>query len=148
MPAYREGLGVVRLFDGTFVAGTVLVILAVALAGAALVRDDLPVVGSGVGALLAVAVLGMAACAVAGISQAPALGWTAPGIVLGIVVGVVALVVVGAGVFGWSAILQPVAGLVPGRTTAPADVRVAIFALAGLIGLKWIVGVAMAAANR
>ena len=138
----------VRLFDGTFVTGTALVILAVGLAVAALLRDELPVVGSGVGALLAVAVLGMAACATAGISQAPVLGWTSPGVVIGIVVGVLAIVVVAAGAFGWSALLQPVAGLVPGRAGTPSDVRVAIFALAALIGLKWVVGVAMAVANR
>ena len=66
----------VKLFDATFMLGTVLVVLAVGIAVAAITREDLPLVGTGVGALIAVAVVGMVACAVAGVSQAPIAGWT------------------------------------------------------------------------
>jgi hypothetical protein len=145
------GLGdrvVVRMFDSTFVLGTVLVVLALGIAVAAEMRADLPLVGTGTGALIAVAVIGMAGCAVGGISQAPAAGWTSPAILAGIVLGVAALVVVAAGVFGWTGVLQPITQLLPGQpgTTAPA--RAATVALGGLIGMKWLIATAMAALAR
>ena len=138
----------VRLFDTTFMLGTFLVVLALGIAVAAIARNDLPLVGTGVGALIAVAVIGMAGCAIGGISQAPAAGWTTPGIVLGVVLGVVALVVVAAGVFGWTAVLQPVAQLVPGDASTWSPARTAIVALAALIAVKWLVATVMAAVAR
>jgi hypothetical protein len=56
----------------------VLVVLALGVAYGAITDPDLPIVGSGRGALLAVAVLGMAGCGVGGLSQAPVLGWSHP----------------------------------------------------------------------
>lgn len=139
----------VKLFDTTFFVGSFLVLAALAVAFLALTRNDLPLVGTGVGALVTVAVIGMAGCAVGGISQAPTLGWTAPTIVLGVVLGVVALAIVGAGIFGWSAILEPIGRFVPGpATTAVTAVRTAIFALGVLIAAKWLVAVGMAATAR
>jgi hypothetical protein len=136
---------VVRLFDSTFVLGSVLVLLALGIAVAAAMRADLPLVGTGVGALIAVAVIGMAGCAVGGISQAPAAGWTNPAVVAGIVLGVVALVVTAAGVFGWSGVLQPVAQLIPGQGESVAPARGAIVALGAVIALKWLIATVMAA---
>lgn len=138
----------VKLFDTTFITGSVLVLAALAVAFLAVTRDSVPIVGTGVGALLTVAVLGMAGCAVAGISQAPVLGWTAPMILLGTVLGVIALAVIAAGVFGWSWLLQPIAGFVPGETSAAAPARTAILALAGVIAIKWATGIWMAATAR
>ncbi len=145
------GLGdaaVVRLFDATFMLGTILVVVAIGVAVAAVTRDDLPLVGTGVGALIAVAVIGMAGCAVGGIAQAPVAGWTSPTIILGIVLGVVALVVVAAGVFGWTGVLQPVAQLVPGHAGTLVPARVAIVVLGALIAVKWLIATAMAAVAR
>jgi hypothetical protein len=139
----------VKLFDATFFLGTFLVVVALVIAYAALTRDSLPIVGVGRGALLTVAVVGMAGCAVAGISQAPVLGWTDPMIVLGSVLGVIALVVLGAGLFSWDGVLQPIAGLVPTRTgQVDQTVRVAIVALSGMIAIKWAIGLAMATFAR
>jgi hypothetical protein len=137
-----------KIFDTTFLAGSVLVIAALVVAALALTRDELPLVGTGVGALLAVAAIGMAGCAVGGISQAPVVGWTTPTIVLGIVLGVIALVIVAAGAFGWSGILQPIAQLVPGDAATLTPARTAVFALAVLIAVKWLIGIAMAATAR
>jgi hypothetical protein len=136
---------VVKLFDTTFIVGTCLVLAALAVAFLALNRDDLPVLGTGVGALLAVGMIGMAGCAIGGISQAPVVGWTAPTIILGIVLGVISLVVVGAGIFGWDALLQPIAQFVQGQAASVSTVRTAIFALAVLIAVKWVIAVGMAA---
>ena len=137
----------VKLFDSTFILGSVLVVAALVVAAAAISRDDLPVIGTGVGALLAVAALGVAGCAVAGISQAPALGWTAPTVLLGAALGLAALLVIAAGVLGWSAVLEPIGQFVPGRAK-PAPVTTAIFALALLIGAKWVIATLMAAMTR
>ena len=135
----------VRLFDATFMVGTLLVLMALAIAFAAITRDDPPLVGTGVGALIAVAVIGMAGCAVGGISQAPVAGWTSPTIVLGIALGVLALVVIAAGVFGWAGILQPVAQFVPGQAGTPTPARTAIAALGALMAVKWLIATGMAA---
>jgi hypothetical protein len=139
----------VRLFDTTFIVGALLVIAALVIAIAALTRESLPIIGVGRGALVAVAIAGMAGCAVAGISQASSLGWTDTMILLGSVLGVVALLVVAAGLFGWDGVLQPVAGFVPSRAgDVDQTVRVAIAALSAVIGLKWVIGIAMAAFAR
>ena len=136
----------VKLFDGTFLAGTLLVALAVAIALMAAAGRELPWVGVGRGALIAVALVGMAGCAIGGIGQAPSIGWTHPVTIIGILLGIVALAVIGAGLFGWSTVLQPVSGLVPGSTPAGLDetLRVALIALAGVIVIKWVVALGLA----
>lgn len=136
----------VRLFDGPFLGGTVLAALAVVLALVAASGRELPWLGAGVGALVAVAIVGMASCMVGGVGQAPAVGWTHPVTIVGIVLGIATLVVIAAGLFGWSAILQPVSGLIPGSAAAGVSetVRTALVALAGLLVVKWLVAVGLA----
>jgi hypothetical protein len=103
---------------------------------------DLPFIGSGRGALLAVAVLGMAGCSIGGLSRAPALGWSHPFIVIGSILGVVALVVIASGLFEWDGLLRPFAQLVPGQAVAGAStVQLAIVGLAGVIAVKALIGV-------
>jgi hypothetical protein len=129
-------------FDASFLTGVVLVVLALGVAYGAMADPDLPIVGSGRGALLAVAVLGMAGCSVGGLSQAPVLGWSHPYIVVGSVLGVFALVVIASGLLEWDLVLRPVAQLVPGRFAADASaVQLAIVALAGVIVMKALIGV-------
>ena len=125
-----------RLLDTTFTLGTVLVLAAVGIAVAAVTRDDLPLVGTGVAALVAVALFGMAGCAVAGISQAPVAGWTSPTMLLGVVLGLVALVVVAAGVFGWTDVLEPVVSLVGINATTVTPARTATAVLGTLIAAE------------
>ncbi|HEU4672276.1 MAG TPA: hypothetical protein VFS32_05190 [Candidatus Limnocylindrales bacterium] len=134
----------VRLFDGTFLAGTALVVVALAVAAAAVARADIPIVGNGAGALLLVAVVGMAACMVGGISQAPTVGWTAPSIMAGTALGLLAIAIVAAGLLGWAAVFQPIAGLLPSAEPAVMSIRAATVVLAALIAVKWLVAVAMA----
>ena len=55
------------------------------LAWMALDASSVPIVGTTRGALIAIALLGMAACAVAGIGQAPTIGWTHPITIFGII---------------------------------------------------------------
>jgi hypothetical protein len=131
--------------DGTFWAGGALVLVTLAVAIGAVVSPSLPIIGSGRLALVAVAVLGMAACMVAGIGQAPTIGWTHPAVIVGSILGVLALVVILAGLGGWS-VVQPV-GDVVARVTGSAEVTIeqsAIVALAGIVVVKWVVGVVLA----
>jgi len=137
-----------RLGDSTFLLGSLLVLAALAVAAAAIMKVDLPVIGAGAGALIAVAVIGMAGCAVAGISQAPTVGWTAPTIIFGTVLGVAALLIIGAGIFGWTPVLEPIGKLVPGQIAPLSPAQTAIFALAALIAVKWVVAIGMAVTAR
>lgn len=131
--------------DASSLAGLVLVALALCVAGAAIADPDLPVVGSGRGALLAVAVLGMVGCSVGGLSRAPVLGWSHPFIVVGSILGVVALVVIASGLLESDVVLRPVAQLAPGGLAADLSaVQLAIVALAGVIVAKTAIGVAYA----
>ncbi len=134
--------------DGSVLFGSLLVLAAVGTAAAALTMDSLPIVGSGRGALLAIALFGIAGCTVAGISQAPVLGWTSPAVIIGTVLGIAAVAVIGAGLFGWEGLLRPVAQLVPGGAAiAVTTERIAIFWLAVIIGAKWVIGVALLVVN-
>jgi hypothetical protein len=138
----------VKLFDGTFLLGSALVVVALAIAVAALMKIDLPILGAGAGALLAVAAIGMAGCAVGGISQAPAIGWTAPMILVGTVLGIAALLIIAAGLFGWTPVLEPIGRFVPAGIAPLTGAQTAIFALAAVIAVKWVIAIGMAIANR
>jgi hypothetical protein len=137
---------VVKLFDGTFLAGTLLVVVAVVIALLAAAGRELPWIGVGRGALIAVAVVGVAGCAVGGIGQAPTIGWAHPVTIIGLLLGIAALAIIGAGLFGWSEVRQPVSGFIPGSTPSGLDetLRVALITLAGLMVLKWLVAVGLA----
>jgi hypothetical protein len=129
----------------SFVLGTVGVGVTLWLAWMALTSESVPVVGTARGALIAIAIVGMASCAVGGIGQAPVIGWTHPLTIFGIVAGVLALVLAGAGLFGWDALLQPAAGVVPmGAAVAATTERIAIGLLAAHIAVKWILGIPLA----
>jgi hypothetical protein len=126
----------------SFLLGTAGVALTIWLAWIALTGDSVPVIGTARGALIAIVILGMAACGVGGIGQAPTIGWTHPITVFGIVVGILALVISGAGLFGWDGLLRPAADVVPmGTGVAATTERLAIGLLAALIAVKWVVGI-------
>lgn len=140
----RKG-GIAMPIFPAFVLGTAGVAVTLWLAWMALTSDSVPVVGTARSALIAIAIVGMAACAVAGIGQAPAIGWSHPLTIIGIVVGVLALAIAGAGIFGWDALVRPAAGVIPmGTTVAATTERIAIGLLAALITAKWILGIPLA----
>jgi hypothetical protein len=140
----REG-GIGMPTGIALILGTAGVVVTLWLAWLALTSDAVPIVGTARGALIAIAVVGMTACAVAGIGQAPLIGWTHPVTIIGIIAGVVALALVGAGLLGWDGLVRPAAGIVPvGATVAATTERLAIGLLAGLIAIKWVVGIVQA----
>jgi hypothetical protein len=132
-------------FDVSFFVGLAFVLAAIAVAAVAVGGRALPIVGTGRGALIAVAVIGMTGCAVAGISQTTTFGWTHPVMILGSVLGIVALAVIAAGIFGWDPLVRPVASLVPGGTLIAATTeQLAIVAIAAMIALKFVINLAFA----
>ena len=133
-----------KLFDATFLGGTILAVLAVGLAWAAITRVELPVLGSGAWLLLAIGVVGLASCAVGGIGTVTEFDITQPRILIGTVLGVVAIVIVIAGLLGWTAPVQPLVQLVPGEAASVSAVQLASLALAGLIATKWVIATGLA----
>jgi hypothetical protein len=132
-------------FDAAFFVGLLFVLSALALASLAINGRALPIVGAGRGALIAVVMIGMAGCAIAGISQTTTFGWTHPVMILGSVLGVVALAVIAAGILGWDGILRPVATLMPGGSLVAATTeQLALVAIAGIIALKFAINVIFA----
>ncbi len=129
----------------SFALGSVGVAASLWLAWMALTNDSVPIVGSVRGALIAVVIIGMAACSVAGIGLAPDIGRTHPITIFGIVVGLLALAIAGAGLFGWDGLVRFADGLLPLGTGLTATTeRLAIGLLAGLIALKWVAGIPLA----
>jgi hypothetical protein len=132
-------------FDVSFFIGLAFVLAAIAVAAVAAGGRALPMVGTGRGALIAVAVIGMTGCAVAGISQTTTFGWTHPVMILGSVLGVVALAVIAAGIFGWDPVVRPVASLAPGGTLIAATTeQLAIVAIAAMIAVKFVINLGFA----
>jgi hypothetical protein len=128
-----------------FGLGTLGVAITLWLTAATLSSDSIPVVGTARGTLIAMAAIGMVACAVAGIGQAPVIGWSHPISVIGTVFGIAALITIGAGLVGWDGLLRPAAALVPAAATVELTTeRLAIAVLAAIISLKWVVGIALA----
>jgi hypothetical protein len=132
-------------FDAAFFVGLLFVLSALTLASLAINGRALPIVGAGRGALIAVVMIGMAGCAIAGISQTTTFGWTHPVMILGSVLGVVALAVIAAGILGWDGILRPIATLMPGGSLVAATTeQLALVAIAGIIALKFAINVIFA----
>jgi hypothetical protein len=95
-------------------------------------------------AFVALAVLGFAMCAIAGIGNTQAtLGWAHPVTFAGIILGVSALALVVIVLTGHSAVLTPLVTVVSqGTVTAVSGDRVAFYLLAGVILIKWVLGYA------
>ncbi len=102
----------------------VLGLLAVGLVFMILTGRDVPVVGNGSGALLALGIIGMAMCTLSGIGTVQStLGWTHPLTIAGSILGVAALLVVA----------LPLLGV---RLPLVADTRSAVLALAVIMLIK------------
>jgi len=135
----------VKPFDAPFFVGLIFVVASIAIAIAALNGRGLPIFGTGRGALIAVLVVGMSGCAIAGVSQATPLGWAHPLIITGSVLGVVAFAIIAAGLFGWDPVVRPLAALAPGGALVRATTEeLALVAIAGMIALKFLINLGYA----
>jgi hypothetical protein len=102
----------------------VLGLLAVGLVFMVLTGRDVPIVGNGAGALLALGLIGIALCTLGGIGTVQStLGWTHPLTILGSILGVAALLVVVLPLLGVHLPMMP-------------DTRSAVLALAVIMLIK------------
>ncbi len=107
--------GIITLVLGLLAAGLVFMVLT---------GRDVPLVGNGAGALLALGVIGMAMCTLSGIGSVQStLGWTHPLTIIGSILGVLALLVVA----------LPLLGV---QLPLIADTRSAVLALAVIMLVK------------
>ena len=98
-----------------------------------------PIFGSDRSALIALVVVGFAMCAGSGIGN-PA-GTTPPGGPLSIVAGaagVMALVVLVSVIAGWTAVLDPLAGVIYGSSSTATVDRIGVVLVGVLIAISWI----------
>ena len=107
--------GIITLVLGVLAAGLVFMVLT---------GRDVPLVGNGAGALLALGLIGLAMCTLGGIGTVQGtLGWTHPLTIIGSILGVAALLVVALPLFG---VHLPLV----------ADTRSAVLALAVIMLVK------------
>ena len=108
----------------------------------ALTNRPFPLIGShDRAALWAVFGLGVTMCAIAGISQtSTSLGWLHPITLIGIALGVLAVVPLLLVLFGWTAPLTSAGHLFSGGFATLSVERIAIVALGLLILVKWVLG--------
>jgi hypothetical protein len=107
--------GLITLVLGLLAAGLVFMLLA---------GRDVPIVGNGAGALLALGLIGIALCSLGGIGTVQGtLGWTHPLTILGSILGVAALLVVVLPLLGVHLPMMP-------------DTRSAVLALAVIMLIK------------
>jgi hypothetical protein len=107
--------GIITLVLGLLAAGLVFMILT---------GRDVPIVGNGAGALLALGVIGIAMCTLSGIGSVQGtLSWTHPLTIVGSILGVAALLVVALPLFGVQLPFIP-------------DLRSAVLALAVIMLVK------------
>jgi len=107
--------GLITLVLGLLAAGLVFMVLT---------GRDVPIVGNGAGALLALGLIGLAMCTLGGIGTVQGtLGWTHPLTIIGSILGVAALLVVVLPLFGVHLPMMP-------------DTRSAVLALAVIMLVK------------
>jgi len=129
-------------FTGNAFAANALGILAMIIVVGLLANIRLPLLGSDRDAFIALLIVGMTMCALGGIGRAQStLGWTDPVTIVGIVIGSAALVLAATVLTGRAGFLAPVAAVVGGTTTLEsATYRTATMVLAGLMAMKWAIG--------
>ena len=107
--------GLITLVLGLLAAGLVFMVLT---------GRDVPIVGNGAGALLALGIIGISMCTMSGIGSVQGtLGWTHPLTIIGSILGVAALLVVALPLLGVHLPLIP-------------DTRSAVLALAVIMLIK------------
>jgi len=120
---------------GTVIASFIGLVIA-AIVFATMTNTPIPLLGSDRAALVTVVALGFAMCVTSGWGAAGALP-NGPLSVVAAIAGILTLVVLGAVVFGWTLIVDPLAGVIYGSTSASAD-KVGVLTVGVLIAISWI----------
>jgi hypothetical protein len=122
------------IHPGSIVA-TVLGLLAAAIVWASLAGIPLPMLGER-GALVALVIVGFAMCATSGWGSTGSIP-SGPLSVIAAVSGILTLVVLGAVIFGWTALIDPVSGVFYGDQSVAAD-KVAVLMVGILLAISWL----------
>ncbi len=123
-------------FNSGPIVATIFGIPAVAIVLAALNDASLPVLGSGVGALLALWVLVSLMCARGIVSMRARFG-AARSFLVGAPLGILALAFILSGLLGWSPLLQPIADVMAGPGALVSLDRAAIVGVGAVMLVKW-----------
>jgi len=123
-------------FNSGPIVATIFGIPAVAIVLAALDDASLPVLGSGVGALLALWVLVSLMCARGIVSMRDRFG-AGRSFLVGAPLGILALAFILSGLFGWSPLLQPIANAMAGPGAFVSLDRAAIVGVGAVMLVKW-----------
>lgn len=119
---------------GTIVA-TLLGLVAAGIVWATLAGAPLPVLGDR-GALVALVVVGFAMCVTSGWGSTGSVP-SGPLATIAAVSGILTLVVLGAVVFGWTAVIDPFAGVFYGSQSVVAD-KVGVLMVGILLAISWL----------
>lgn len=121
---------------GTIVA-TLLGLVGAAIVWATLTGTPIPLLGSERAALVALVVIGFAMCATSGWGANGTIP-TGPLSIVAAVAGVLTVFVLGAVIFGWGFVIDPISGVFYGSgSTASAD-RVGVLAVGMLLAISWL----------
>jgi hypothetical protein len=118
---------------GTIVA-TFIGLVGAVIVWATLTGTSLPLISSDRVALVTLVILGFAMCVSSGFGSTGQLPTGPLPIVAGLA-GVLTLVILGAAIFGWTAVLDPFAGVMYGNSAAAPD-KVAVLLVGVLIGIS------------
>lgn len=124
-----------RIHPGTFIATFIGLVIA-AIVWATMTSTPIPLLGSDRAALVSVVVLGFAMCITSGWGATGEIP-TGPMSIVAAVAGVSTLLVLGAVVFGWGWVIDPLAGVIYGSGTASAD-KVGVLTVGVLIAVSWL----------
>jgi hypothetical protein len=118
------------------VIATLVGIPAAAIVLAAANGTRLPLVGDGVGALIALWILGSVMCALGIAAMRDRFGLGRADLV-GLPLGLLATALLLSGIFGWTLLLQPIADAMTGPAGPVSLERAAIVGVGGLMLVKW-----------
>ena len=121
-----------QAFDASPIIATVFGIPAVAIVVAALNGSSLPVIGSGVGAVIALWIVASLMCARGIIAMKGRFGLRS--FLIGGPLGIIATALILSGIFGWSLLLQPIANAMGPAVSLQ---RAAIVGVGGIMIVKW-----------
>jgi hypothetical protein len=118
------------------IAATALGLIAAVIVWASMANA--PVLGSDRASLIALVVVGFAMCIAAGTTWAPGQFPTSPLSVVAAVAGISTLIVLGAVVFGWGIVIDPIGGVLFGSGSTAAADKVGVIAVGVLLGFAWL----------
>jgi len=121
---------------GTIVA-TLLGLVAAAIVWATLSGTPLPLLGSDRAALIALVVIGFAMCVTSGWGANGTIP-TGPLSILAAVAGILTVVVLGAVIFGWGFVIDPIAGVFYGSGSTVAADKVGVLMVGILLAISWL----------